>query len=49
MILSTGNQQYDYTNMLLQKFFLQITLFLSKHKNFYPETFTVHDIKNQAL
>ena len=44
MILSIGNQQYEYTNMLLQKFSLQITLFLSEHKKFSPETFAVHDI-----
>ena len=49
MILSISNQQYEYTNMLLQKFCLQITIFLSDHKNFSSETFAVHDIKNQAL
>ena len=49
MILSIGNQQYEYTNMPLQKLSLQITIFLSDHKNFSPETFAVYDIKNQAL
>ena len=45
MMLSIGNQQYQYTNMPLQKFYLQITIFLSDHKTFSPETFAVHDIK----
>ena len=49
MILSIGNQQYEYINMPLQKLSLQITIFLSDHKNFSPETFAVYDIKNQAL
>ena len=45
MILSTGNQQYEYTNMLLQKFSLQITIFLSDHKKLFREIFAAHDIK----
>ena len=49
MILSTGNQQYEYPNRLLQNFSLQITIFLSDHKNFSSKTFAVHDIKNQDL
>ena len=35
--------------MSLQKLSLQITIFLSDHKDFSPETFPVYDIKNQAL
>ena len=42
MILSISNQQYEHTNMLLQKFSLQITIFLSDHKKFSP---AVYDIK----
>ena len=45
MIFSIGNQQYEYTNMPLQKFYLQLTIFLSDNKHFSTETFAVHDIK----
>ena len=45
MTLSIGNRQYEYTNMLLQTFSLQITIFFSDHNNFSPETFAVYDIE----
>ena len=45
MIFSIGNQQYEYTNMPLQKFYQQLTIVLSDNKIFFTETFAVHDIK----